>query len=250
MPDFRFTELAEQFASTRYPFMDTCSLTADTGQLLDSDMFLDASLHPVGSTSQLHIIQISVAAREVIIKLANSRKVVVATAAFDPLDTNGEIVVTDSYNRPAGLLLADPDTLARFGSWLEGLHNFTAAAATFVPSCVITSPSAGVRGLTVDGNTILTANVVLVGGPGVVLSKVGDTGIRIDVVGDPLYRRRLCDQLGNFVPPRFIQTINGCRPDQYGNINLIIGSQLVDKTILRLNANSTGLVIEANGTLG
>lgn len=249
MSEYRFQEFYDEYAATRYPFLDTCTLRADTTQQLDLDLFLDAILYPIGNTLSLHIATISVQSRLVIITIADSRKVVVATASFDPFGVVDYVAVTDTFGRPAGALISDSDRLSRFSSWVEGLHTFPTAAAVFVPSCVIPVPAAGVRGIATTQGDTLTGSVVLVGGPGVVLRAVGDRGIRIDIIGDPLYRRRLCEAASAFQTPLFVQTINNCPPDQYGNISITVGSQLAEKTILRLNQTTDGLIIEANGVV-
>jgi hypothetical protein len=250
MPQQRFQELYDEYAATRYPFLDTCTLLADTQQQLDADLFFDASLYPVGNTGVLYITTITVQSRLVTISIADKSKAVVATASFDPFTVGDVLSITDIAGRPAGVLVSAAQRLSRFSSWVEGTHTFSASAAVFVPSCIIPSPATGVRGLKTPQGDVLTNTVVLVGGAGVVLSTAGDDAIRVDIVGDPLYRRRLCAQVSAFKTPLFVQTINGCPPDQNGNINIIIGNQLASKTILRLNQYEDGLIIEANGTAG
>lgn len=249
MPEQRFQEFYDEYAATRYPFLDTCPMLADTGQALDTDLFLDASLYPVGNTLALHIATITVQSRLVVISIADSKKVVVATTSFDPFGGVAELAVVDIYGRPAGVIVSDAARLSRFSSWVEGTHTFTVTSAVFVPSCVIPTPATGVRGIGTSQGDVLTDAVVLVGGPGVVLRAVANTGIRIDIIGDPLYRRRLCEVASAFQTPLFVQTINNCPPDQHGNISITVGNHLTDKTILRLNQSADGLIIEANGVV-
>lgn len=249
MPEHRFQEFYDEYAATRYPFLDTCQMRADTGQVLDTDLFLDAVLYPVGNKLTLHIATIVVQSRLVVISIADSKKVAIATASFDPFGGVSELAVLDTYGRPAGVIVSDASRLSRFSSWVEGTHTFAVTAAIFVPSCVIPVPASGVRGIGTSQGDVLTDAVVLVGGPGVVLRAVGDDGIRVDIIGDPLYRRRLCEVASAFTTPLFVQTINNCPPDQNGNISITIGSHLTEKTILRLNQDADGLVIEANGVV-
>ena len=249
MPEYRFQEFYDEYAATRYPFLDNCSLVADTAQQIDADLFMDACLYPVGVTSALYITTIIVQARLVTINIADRSRNIVATTSFDPFGTADQLTVVDMLGRPADVIVSEAQRLARFSSWVEGVHTFSSSAAVFVPSCVIPSPTTGVRGLQTLLGDIFTDTVVLVGGAGVILSAAADDTIRIDIVGDPLYRRRLCEAVGIFKTPVFVQTVNNCRPDQNGNINIIIGSQLTDHTILRLNQYADGLVIEANGAV-
>lgn len=249
MADHRFQEFYDEYAATKYPFLDSCQLRADTGQVLDTDLFLDALLYPVGNALTLHIATIVVQSRLVVLTIADSKKAVVATASFDPFGNAADLAVVDTYGRPAGVIVSDASRLSRFSSWVEGTHTFTPNAAIFVPSCVVPVPAAGVRGIGTAQADVITDSVVLVGGAGVVLRAVGETGIRIDIVGDPLYRRRLCEVASAFTTPLFVQSINGCPPDQNGNISITVGSHLTEKTILRLNQAADGLIIEANGVV-
>ena len=249
MPEYRFQEFYDEYAATRYPFLDSCALTADTRQQIDTDLFLDATLYPVGNIGALYISSIVVQSRLVTINIADRTRSIIAVASFDPFGSNDNLAVVDAHGRPAGIIVSDASRLARFSSWVEGIHTFSTTAAVFVPSCVIPSPASGVRGLSTLQEVTLTDTVVLVGGDGVILSKIDDAGIRVDIVGDPLFRRRLCEAVGAFRTPTFVQTINGCPPDQNGNISIIIGSQLAAHTILRLNQYADGLVIEANGAV-
>ena len=77
--------------------------------------------------------------------------------------------------------------------------------------------------------------------------------IRVDVVGDPLFRRRLCE--GVFTTPNFLRTITArqdcreviCEGDESGNILISVGSQDSPDTVLRVRATADGLVFETVG---
>lgn len=243
-----FPSFRDDYQNTRYPFMDTATLLSASGQSLDRDVFLDASIYPVGADGYVHISTIDVLPQSIRIAISDKSRKELAAVTFNPLDATPNLSLFDQYQRPAGVLVSDVDRLSRFTSWALGQHTFTAAAATFVPSCVIPVPATGVRGLSLDDGTIAVGDVLLVGRNGVVLREVTAGEIRIDIVGDPLYRRRLCSPIDLFQNVQFIRTINGCPPDAHGNFNLTIGSHESDTTIVRLRKTDTGITIEAVGT--
>ena len=251
MPEQRlFPEFRDQFQETPYPFMDNATLLADTGQKIDNDMFLDASLYPIGATDgYVYLSRITVQAREVTLAVADRTRREKATTSFDPLDPPTLLRLTDSYSRPAGVLVSEAVNLTRFSSWEPGEHIFSVAATQFVPSCVIPTPEVGVRGFLTEQGDLLTGDVTIVGDNGVVVRQDPEdaSAIRIDIVGEPLFRRQLCTPLEAFATPTFIKSINGCAPDEYGNFNITIGDHLNDTTIIRLYQEDGRLVMEAVG---
>lgn len=247
-----FPQFRDQFEPTRYPFGDNASLVSrNTGQVLDNDTFLDASVYPIGSEDKVCIDRVLVTSRLVTIQIGDPSTPNLATASFDPVVPPSLLRLTDSFGRPAGVLVSEPLRLARFGAWRLTEHLFGPDEAEFAASCVIPKPGPGVRGvLTVDGD-LAAGDVWLVGDNGIVLRDEGDGNIRVDIVGDPLFVRALCQPLGRFQPPRPILTINNCPPDEFGNFNLTVGNHLAEDTVLRIRATDQGdaLIIEAIGQL-
>ena len=250
MPDrILFPEFRDQLESTRYPFADTAGLTTTlTKQVIDVDTFLDASLYPIGGGSRLHIMKIVVVSRLVTITLSDTTRQPLATGSFDPLDPPSQIVFTDAYDRPAGILVSEPIRLARFSAWAIGEHTFALGTTEFAASCVIPLPAPGVRGVLTAKGELFTGDLWIVGDRGVVVrEEEGD--IRVDLVGSPLFVRELCDPVGLFNVPNFIRTVNGCPPDSNGNYNLTVGDHQSHETIFRIYAENGALVIEGVGAL-
>ena len=79
--------------------------------------------------------------------------------------------------------------------------------------------------------------------------------IRIDIVGDTLFRRRLCTDAALFVTPRYVETVTfvgqgtsfTCTPDIVGDIKMLAGNHLAEDTVLRVRTTEGGIVIEAVG---
>jgi hypothetical protein len=247
-----FPEFRDQLEPTKYPFGDNVSLVSPiTGQAIDRDTFLDASLYPIGAGARLRLSQVEVAPRKVTITLSDETNIPRATAEFDPLTPPDLLRFTDQYDRPAGVMVSESLRLARFGGWERGVHTFGVLDTELAASCVIPKPGLGVRGLLTEEGDFCAGDVWLVGDNGVVVRDDGDGNIRIDIVGDPLFVRKLCVPLGEFNPPQVIKTINGCPPDEQGHFNLTVGDHQASDTIMRLcpTADGTALVVEAVGQL-
>ncbi len=245
-----FPTFRDEQRDSKYPFADTASLTTQDGlRTISADMLLDASLYPIGAAARLYLSEIQIASREVIFQFSDPTGQALCSGSFDPLDPPYVITCEDPVGRPAGVLLAEPLQLTGFATWPIGTHTFRLGATELVAGVVIPTPEPGLRGILTKQGELLTGDVWLVGDRGIVLRKDGDGVIRVDAVGDPLYRRRLCLIAGLFEPPRLITTINGCPPDELGNFNLTVGDHIAADTVVRVYPTDEGLKIERVGPL-
>ena len=242
-PDYR-----DQNDQSRYPFVDGASrLTNEEGLEIAPDIFIDASLYPVGGDGALYLSAISVAPREVTIWVGSAALPELLSVTFDPYDDELYVLaLRDQYDRDGGVLISTPAGLRVFASWPSGTHTFKPAATQFVTSCVIPTPEVGLRGIITENNELLQGDIWIVGDYGVLVRPEGGT-IRVDVVGDPLFLRRLCSPLDKFNPTQFLLTINDCGPDDYGNFNLSVDDSLAEKTILRIYQQDGAIKIELIG---
>ncbi len=243
-----FPEFRDEFENTRYPFADGASLESQTDHRIQNDTFLDAALYPIGAGSRVQIARIRVTTREVTIVITDASRADRASATFDPMSPPDVLELEDNLGRPAGVLVSESLRLARFSSWNVGTHTFAQGAAEFAVSCVIPTPETGVRGVLDAAGRLYTGDLWLIGDNGVVLREE-DGNIRVDIVGDPLFVRKLCEPIERFNAPNFIRTINGCPPDKYGNFNLTVGDHLAPETIVRIYPSNDGLVIQAVGQI-
>ena len=252
MPDrVLFPEFRDQYLDTLYPFIDGATLQSQaTDQTIDRDLFIDASLYPIGSQGGfVYINNINVQPRAIRISFADRRRREIASVTFDPLFAPDLLRVHDEWERPAGVIVSESLKLSRFSSWEPGDHIFQPTATTFAPSCLIPTPEVGVRGILTEKGDLFTGDFIVVGDNGVVVrQEVDPEVIRVDIVGDPLFRRKLCVPIDLFTTPNFIKTINGCKPDENGNFNLTVGDHFNETTIVRIYKGDNGLVIEAVGT--
>jgi hypothetical protein len=241
-PDYR-----DEHLPGLYPFADGMTLVAEDGLALDPAAFLDASAYPIGGGPGCALTAVEVSTRLVRFWIGDDADRRRASATFDPLAPPTLLALADTYGRPAGVLLVDPLPLAASQAWPGGAHEFPAGTAEFVASCVLPTPEVGVRGFLTAAGDLLTGDVWWVGERGVVI-RTEDGAIRIDVVGDPLFARRLCFPLGLFATPRFVRTINGVPPGPDGDFKLIVGAHDAQDTILRIYpVSATELAIEAVG---
>lgn len=245
-----FPEFRDELEFTHYPFADGTTLTAsNTRQLLEEDTFLDASLYPVGGSVQLYISEIIVNPRLVTIWFSDRVTNRICSTSFDPLAPPDELEVQDTIGRPAGILVSEAIRLSRFSAWDSTTHTFTVQATELCAACVIPTPETGLRGFLTEDGDLVSGDIWLVGDNGVVLRQDGACTVRVDVVGDPLFVRKLCTPIDLFQTPNFLRTINNCIPDEYGDFKLEVGANENAQTIMRINPVEDGLRVEAVGDL-
>lgn len=254
MPDrILYPEFRDEMEFTRYPFVDTASLTADTGLAIDIDAFLDASIYPVGGREHLYISSIIIAASLITIYISDAYSENLCAATFDPQNPQDIIRFFHDNGSVAGILVTEATRLTRFNSWKVGTHTFERAATEFAASCAIPTPEYGVRAITTADGGVFTRDVWIIGDFGVVLQPDSNVltwirGIQVDVIGDPYSKRRLCDEVNLFEPPVFLQTINRCGPDENGNFELQANDDISPDTIMRIFTTDPGVLrIEAVG---
>ena len=244
-PEFR-----DRQDDSMYPFGDHASLSSDNKAVqLFSDTFIDAALYPVGSIEGVGITKIVIGAgRIATIYIGDEDTDELATGEVDFVAPGASVALQDAYGRPAGVLVSDATRLSIIQSWTAGTYQFS--GPVFAASVVTPMPAIGVRGfLTVDTATpeLFYGDTWIVGENGAVVRREGST-IRVDFVGDPLFRRKLCAGEDNlFNTPNFLQTINGHRPDSVGNFNLTVGEHAALDTVLRISPIEAGLKITAIG---
>jgi hypothetical protein len=177
----------------------------------------------------------------------------IASATFNPLavPSDGALELVDAYGRPAGALLSTALALAAFSAWPNETHTFRIGDTEFVAGVVIPANEPGVRAVIGADGTLLTGDVWLIGDRGVVLRAPDANTVRVDVVGEPLFQRVVCEPVARFQPKTFVQTItiNGvtCGPDEYGNFALTATGHAASDTILRIYFQDGTIKIDTVG---
>lgn len=255
--------------TTHYPFSNRATLTNATGTVILEGALLDAALYPVGAETGLYLSRVEVTHEDVTLWVGVPGEPSLASGTFSLADPDGEVALADPAGRPAGVLVSEPTRLVTFQAMGVGEHEFTPAQTEFCATVHFPTPEVGVRGFVLEDGTVLTGDVWLVGSDGVVLrtervalagscAKDADTVdvIRVDVVGDPLFRRRLCADAGLFQTPRPVKAIRvvgpnqtfDVTPDEFGDVKLTVGNNLVSDTVLRVSNGDDGITIGAAGT--
>jgi hypothetical protein len=260
-------EWRDEGEPTKYPFADEATLRAADGAFIPESLFLDAVFYPIGGGTQLYLSQVELSHQEAVLTIGDEVNSAIAYGTVDILNPADSIRFVDLYGRPAGLIVSEAGRLALFQAWQTGIHHFTADATGFAATCCIPTPEIGVRGILLADGSLFVGDIWIVGETGVVLTAEAATYaatgspresaaynyIRVDIVGDPLFRRSRCEQI--FTTPRFLEQItvqDGCRqiiarPDQYGDFKITVGHQDAVDTVLRIRTTPEGLVFEAVG---
>ena len=266
----RYPEWRREWAETRYPFSDAATLT--NGKVfLPEGAFLDASLHLIGATAPIWLTAVDVTAAAVTFFVGDVQNRRRASATWLPDNPPEMLAFVDEYQRPAGVLLTRPAVLSVLATWEKTTHLFEAKQTEFAAACCVSLPEPGVRGFVTDDGEVFTGDVWLVGGPGVTLSvdsfveprlpsAGGDqtvAAIRVDVVGDPLFKRAQCGEAAvakNYLQRLLIQSgchCTHCRPDANGDFKLTAAT--VDEegkplqTVLRIRVKDGKLHIGVVG---
>lgn len=249
-----YPQFRDEQADSRYPFADRATLLSTDGlQEIGRDTFIDAAIYTINGDRQAHISAITVTPQLVTIYIGDVGDNRRASASFNPLASpeDGVLNVFDIYSRPAGMLLSPPLALARFSGWPTGTHVFTQAATEFVASVVIPAREPGVRGLVADDLALLTGDVWIIGERGVVVRQEDEEVVRVDIIGEPLFNRYLCDPVQRFQPKTFLRTITvnrtTCGPNEFGGFNITATNHGVNDTVLRIYPQDGNIRIDAIG---
>lgn len=243
--DIRHPEWRASHDATKYPFGQDCSLSNTAGDVIFETTFLDASFYIVGAQAGVYLSRVSIDVDNVTIYVGDPANAQLAFGTFPRATPPSELRFVDNFNRPAGVLVSEEIRMALFSSWPIGDHDFSPTATQFVARCCHAMPQIGVRGFELDDGSILTGDVWLVGDDGVVLScdtvqeatscglPIKDvTQLRIDVVGDSLFRRKLCSQPDFFETPHYLETITFCAPGLDSSYSSYVSSEVSDSSEL------------------
>jgi len=265
-----FPQWRKQQETTKYPFSERATLVNSENRVFIEGAFLDAALYPIGANVGLYVSTVTIDFQKVVLTLAAPGQTAIATGEFSLINAEDEIVFFDVYGRPAGVIISESRRLGVFQSWGVGVHEFSREQTEFAATCVFPTPEIGVRGVQLETGELFVGDVWLVGDDGVVLRteeiEVPVPGtcttrrlqaIRVDVVGDTLFRRRLCDPANLFTTPRFVQTIEfvgpnmtySLTPDTSGNALLSTIDDLAADTVLRIKTTPNGIEIGAVGAV-
>jgi hypothetical protein len=243
-------EWRDEVKTTKYPFTDTSSLITLDNLLFDKEAVYDASFYVINWNSRLYMTKIEIITdpnKIARIHIGDVSTISAAYADIDPFNVPSIITFTDALGRQAGMMVVDPVALSFLQSWTLGTHLFR-TEAEFVPSVVTPMPTGYVTSIKDSTNDVLKGDIWLIGESGVVIRTEG-ANVRVDIVGDPLYKRLAYSDPTQFPTPRFVKTINGYSPDENGEFKIVVGDYLANDTILRIYPDPSlpGLRVELVG---
>ena len=76
----------EKHENSRYPFSDESSLLSVDGLDIGVDTFLDASVYPIGGSSQMYLSKVTVSTAKITIYIGTVAEPELCSAEFDPLE--------------------------------------------------------------------------------------------------------------------------------------------------------------------
>lgn len=248
-----FPQFRDEQSDSRYPFADTATLVSTNGSVrFTNSIFTDAAFFIIGAGARVHLSAVAVTAQTVTLTVASDENGVECSASFDiaAIPQDGLLTFFDIYGRAAGRLLSAYEKLALFTTWDIGVYLFSAAATEFVSGVVMPANESGVRGIMTANQELLTNNLWLVGDAGVQLSVIDGHTIRVDIIGEPLFKRFICEPNTAFPAKKFLKTINGCGPDEYGNFTITATNHNApadDDTVLRVYPQHGTIVVDSVG---
>lgn len=169
--------------SSKYPFSESCTLISSAHQWSIPDgLFADAQIrlpHGVNTAELISIVRTGGGIMGTIVSGAQT----IGTFEFtvDDLD-GGAVPIVDTFGINRGFLVAGISALRELDQMPEGLISFASGRAVFEGSVVFQYPETILQSITIS-NEVLYGRIVLVEGPGIVMTKEGTQTIRIDAIG-------------------------------------------------------------------
>lgn len=272
MPQIVFPEFRDTTSSIKYPFIDAASLTSNGANgmekiTLPNDIFIDVSIFiplEVGAWPRLE--SIHVGKHTVILRfgfggdqtwcqgsitLLQDIKDEDATIPLY-LSTKEEVTnVAKNTTTRVGTLVMNRLKLAYFKGLNLGTYIFNPGTdAVLVPSCTVTIPNLGVTSVSVNERSLVntvSGKVWLIGHDGVLI-RTDDNDehrIRIDVVGDNLYKKAaLGVEVYEYAKP--VRSINNVPADEFGGF---IITTTGSNDALRVNTDSDGITMFMAGAI-
>jgi hypothetical protein len=187
-----------------YPFVDTASLTDATGLLRLSQAWIgDAKLWPsLAAPSRIYLSAIERTTAALTISVSSLDSVIGSATILD--FTRRRVALRNHAGDPVGFLAFAPGALQHIHDVPSKVYQFSVAATEFVASAISLQVANGLLSLSDNKGATLTRDFSVVGGEGVVLSVRSPRAIRVDVIGDPYYRRETCEDptaLGRALKP-------------------------------------------------
>lgn len=254
MADILHPSWRDENQEIRYPFHDAATLSSSvTGIAIETDTFVDASIHPFGSSGRLRLAVIDTRIGNERMWLGDELRDNLASAAIPNGPGDSRVVFRDQYGRVAGLLVTDPDRLAIFSTWPRARHTFTYSELGFCADVCLPMEETGFRGFVMPDGSIASGDICFFAGRGLRIqhsivptppfeNTPGELPLQpqhllsFSAVGSPFAGRDMCEDAVLFETPRFLKKITfqqGCAkieatPNVDGNVQIGVRDDLGD----------------------
>jgi hypothetical protein len=242
-----FSEWKDKNSLIKYPFTDFATLT-NNSVFIPNNLFYDAKFFTYEGLQNQYISKVSLTADVCTVAISDS-SLELCYAEFDLTDIPNHLTFIDTFGRESGVMLSSSDNLSLLRSWGVGDHTFSYNQTAIAASCLIPTQKTGILGFVTEDGSIFSRDVTFVGCDGVKLSKDASGFLRIDIIGEPLFLRKIAALEGEeFENPKFIGSVAGRIPDDNGNIFIVVGSSNdVSSPILRISSRDNTLKYEFIG---
>lgn len=253
MPNISGVEWQAEHDNSNYPFEDGATLSNWDYSILPG-VFIDAVLYPVSPTGSLYLSSVVVNNTSVTIIIGDEATPELCGGSFSLVAIPDNVVLTDSHGRDCGILISETMRLAAFAAWPNTKIVFEPSQTRFVAAVVRSVSRSAITSLVINEADYLAGEIWLVGGEGVILAVEpnadGGKTIRVHAVGDPLFKKALCSA-ETYATPKFLRKLvvqkggstYDVLPNERGDIPITVGANLVTDTVLRIEPDSSGMVI-------
>ncbi len=262
-----FLEFRKEREQTNYPFSTRAALVNRDGATILQGTILDLCLHPYGGREGAYLSRVDVDADSCTLVFGDAGSAERCSTTFSLVSPPAEAQVVDGNGLPAGVVVSEPVRLAGLQSLGLGSHAFDPADTEVCAGCVISEPEPGLRGFLLDDGSVVSGDVVLLGDDGVVLEvenasedacEDGGQIIAVHVVGDPLFKRRVCGPDDLFTTPRLVKSIKvehpdgefTIQPDGFGFVQLSVHNGRQADTALVFKTQGSTLDVKVVGGRG
>jgi hypothetical protein len=187
-----------------YPFVDTATLRDSSGIVTISPSWvLDAKFWPsMASASRVYLKEINRTKDMLTITIASLDEDLCTTETTD--FTKRRLAFYNANSQQVGFMSFAEGGLVSLHDIPTGVYRFASDASEFVASALAVEVLTGLNSIKGQTGDALREDFRIVGGEGVMLIKGSGNKIRVDIIGDPYYRRDVCDDrdfLGRVINP-------------------------------------------------
>lgn len=203
-PSINAVSWAQETKRSPYPFVDVATLKDASGLLrLSGSWILDAKLWPAMTAPAKVYLQSIERSRGLLRFTVASTEETLCTAEVTDF-TKRRLAFFDSRGAQSGFVSFAAGALQHIYDHPSATYLFPVEATEFVPAAVTPALISGLGSVKDTAGNAVQEDVRLVGGEGVALHVIPGNQIRIDIIGDPYYRRDTCDNaelLGRLINP-------------------------------------------------